>query len=1150
MLVRVNSAKDFDNLTFDGLGITVFDAKKEILTAKKLKGNDFDIVVSHAESGEDYVDDNVLIPRNTPIVVKRVPTKPGKGTAHLYLEGSRPPPQRNFASNARNNNVMNGSISKTFEPLKQAESLVPLATGVQNNNGEQTEEDKIKAMFQQTTEFWEKTQEQMAAAPFRKFNQNRPPVRPNLQTLSQQSRPPPDNYVCFRCGQKGHYISFCPTNGDRSFDTMKLKRTTGIPKIFLQKVEQIPVGKGALVTHDGNLVIAQANDAEWQKFHERQKSYVTSNDAFHDTLPIPEELQCRICTGLLKEAVTTPCCQASYCDECIRHALINPEQGLQHFKCPNCGNQLVPDELMPDKRSREAVEDHLRDWARRRNQIPPTPGLKDEAERGVTVVEPVIQEEVKEENIIIKNVQEQSVEFPESATKVPSNDNSSAIELPETSEHTMQDQGSPRAMSQNVPHQPQFPKSQYQQYEEIPLHQQYHQNEGFSHNTNGKPFGPNTPAVAHQGYGQFGAEYYDSYNTFGYDQDQDQGYWYDDGYPSMDMDMMNGPSFYDQNYFDSGFYPADQFPPHLPFMPTFRPMYGEFWDTPIPQHHQNNFTPFGNLGGNMMGGRDGGMPPFRGNSVGGGNYRGNFRVRGRGRGRGSGTYHNDRPPFEFGRGGELRREDSVISSIGRRKGREGQERSDFREGEVKYEKDRLVDDFGRDIPRRISSASRLSDKEEVHNKKSPSRLSDHERREREFRGEVIDDRRPSGRSRSRSKNRYRSKSRSRSKDRSRKSPIRSHRSSRRHHESRSPNRYGQSPDERRKLPSYSRRQSYSQERDSYAKDERRYSMGHRREEKHETLYDSRSHRREFVDRRDAPHETPIVRREETRVQPIEESKDERRVFINETPQEIINISLTKEQELQKVPTRSQSASPRLERDDDDTRKSPSGQLPSPDVVLRNTVVELEYDRRSLSPQLEEVPNGERRSRSRTPRSLSSVHEDNRSAVEDAVDVVDVSINEEDESSTSEDEHESRPSPIEERPSSPFVSPEKRRHSSSKRRDSSRSHRHHRHGSPEREERPLRSRHGHSSSKDRYAKKSMRSRKRSSYHSSSSRKKSSSTRHRHDHEHHENHRHHHSRSRDRQDKKRHRDSPGTYRRRSRSRDREEYHEDRYGKRGRI
>ena len=26
-------------------------------------------------------------------------------------------------------------------------------------------------------------------------------------------QPPPSNYVCHRCGLKGHWIKFCPTNG-------------------------------------------------------------------------------------------------------------------------------------------------------------------------------------------------------------------------------------------------------------------------------------------------------------------------------------------------------------------------------------------------------------------------------------------------------------------------------------------------------------------------------------------------------------------------------------------------------------------------------------------------------------------------------------------------------------------------------------------------------------------------------------------------------------------------------------------------------------------------------------------------------------------------------------------------------------------------
>lgn len=44
----------------------------------------------------DYSDDKIIIPRNTSIVVRRVPTKPGKGTAQRYIEGVGP---RNVAFN-------------------------------------------------------------------------------------------------------------------------------------------------------------------------------------------------------------------------------------------------------------------------------------------------------------------------------------------------------------------------------------------------------------------------------------------------------------------------------------------------------------------------------------------------------------------------------------------------------------------------------------------------------------------------------------------------------------------------------------------------------------------------------------------------------------------------------------------------------------------------------------------------------------------------------------------------------------------------------------------------------------------------------------------------------------------------------------------
>ena len=58
---------------------------------------------------------------------------------------------------------------------------------------------------------------------------------------------------------KGHWIQECPTNEDSTFDNKpRIKRTTGIPKSFLQSVEGPTDNQsGLMVGSDGNYVIAR-----------------------------------------------------------------------------------------------------------------------------------------------------------------------------------------------------------------------------------------------------------------------------------------------------------------------------------------------------------------------------------------------------------------------------------------------------------------------------------------------------------------------------------------------------------------------------------------------------------------------------------------------------------------------------------------------------------------------------------------------------------------------------------------------------------------------------------------------------------------------------------------------------------------------------
>ncbi|CAG8443280.1 8250_t:CDS:10, partial [Scutellospora calospora] len=1073
------SAKDYDTLTFDGLGISVFDAKKEILTAKKLKGNDFDIIVSHAESGEDYQEDTATIPRNTPIVVKRVPTKPGKGTAHRYLEGGGPTTQRNYVSNNRGNMVSsNGSMSKTFDPSKQPQQqvsrLTPTpASSSQQTDEDQTEDDKIQAMFAQSKEFWEITQEQMASKPaLRRPNQVRPSVKPPVQKTL------PPNYVCYRCGQKGHWIQACPTNGDRSFDHMKVRKTTGIPRSFLQKVEQVPPGKGVLVTQDGNLVIAQANEAAWQKFHARQKSYVTSNEVLEDTLPIPAELQCMLCSRLLKEAVITPCCRASFCDECIRHALINPEQDDQQFKCPNCQSQLVPDELLPNKTAREAVDGHLRDWARRRNE-PTVPEINEEDEGNNMEVmlenslivnnnvdlliekdttdsinDLIIKTEEKEKSVsglsetVLDNVENSSQSPQISKVKVESN---AKADLPKKPIHDLPP----------IPSQSQIPTHQSQSHSSQQSFQQSQMRNQYS-NTAGKSFGQNP--MASQGYGQFGY-----YNDYGFGYDQNQGYWYDDGYPQMSMNMMNGPGYYDPSYFDSGFYPAEPFPSQPQFMPHFRPpVYEEFWDRPI-MPPQGNFVPFaGNMGTGMGG--NAGMQPFRGGNFRGGFSRGSFPSRARGRGRGTSPgYFNDRSSFGSGRGiGDIRRESSVPPSIGRR---DMSERSDYRDDELKYEDERLVDDFGRDLARRKSSASRISAERdiEIRDKKSPSHTSDRERHERHDRDVIQDDDIENRRLRE-------------------KAPTHT---------------FADRKEDRR----------YSADRRYY--EDRRYSMPEKREDRRDSnLSDRRENRRDsnISDRRGDRRSSVIPERRDDRRESTNDRRDDRRESYSSRYEKNGSINDKRDPKLDSMDNRKDID---VHHDSMDNRK---------DIDVHDGRVSPPASAEQLSEDID------RRTRSRSPKPILAQEE---LVPDDGIDeeddnVIDVSTNddetlllEDDEMSFMNDDRPTTPPSPEKYPSS---SPEKRRHSSSHKHRNSKYHRsHHRHESPEKEDqdkRGSRSKHLTTSSKDDYRNSNHKHKKRhisyhQSRHSHSNRTKDGETR-----------------------RSRHRESPETHRYRSRSRERDD------------
>lgn len=75
---------------------------------------------------------------------------------------------------------------------------------------------------------------------------------------------PSQNYVCHRCNKPGHWIDQCPTNGDPTFDKIKVRAPTGIPRSMLRQVDAPESGTG-LQDSSGHFVTLQPNEEEFAR---------------------------------------------------------------------------------------------------------------------------------------------------------------------------------------------------------------------------------------------------------------------------------------------------------------------------------------------------------------------------------------------------------------------------------------------------------------------------------------------------------------------------------------------------------------------------------------------------------------------------------------------------------------------------------------------------------------------------------------------------------------------------------------------------------------------------------------------------------------------------------------------------------------------
>jgi len=113
-------------------------------------------------------------------------------------------------------------------------------------------------------------------------------------------------------------------------------------------------------SHRSSLVYSQA----FERAIATRKNAIVDFNALRDLAPIPPHLSCPICQRLLRDASSIPCCGASFCDDCIRTRL-TAEDTFGMCPTPGCGEEgMSADRLVPNRSVRQAVEEHLREFVR------------------------------------------------------------------------------------------------------------------------------------------------------------------------------------------------------------------------------------------------------------------------------------------------------------------------------------------------------------------------------------------------------------------------------------------------------------------------------------------------------------------------------------------------------------------------------------------------------------------------------------------------------------------------------------------------------------------------------------------------------------------------------------------------------------------
>ncbi|KNA19128.1 hypothetical protein SOVF_064550 isoform B [Spinacia oleracea] len=356
---KFKSAKDYDSISIDGHFISVANLKERIFESKHLgRGTDFDLVVTNAQTNEEYLDEAMLIPKNTSVLIRRVPgrprmpivTQPDEPKVEDKVENDQPAKANYFAADSSGfgdfeaselDDEFGNDLYATIPEMTPGQSSNPMQDLVPPSKAD--EDSKLKAFIENSGFDWQRQPADGFGAG-RGFGRGARGGRGFGRGAGggggggMERKTPPQGYICHRCKVPGHFIQHCPTNGDPNFDIRKVKPPTGIPKSML-----VATPDGSYALPSGTSAVLKPNEAAFEREIEGLPSTRSVGE-------LPPELHCPLCKEVMKDAVlTSKCCFNSFCDKCIRDYIMSKSICV-------CGaRDMLADDLLPNKTLRDTI---------------------------------------------------------------------------------------------------------------------------------------------------------------------------------------------------------------------------------------------------------------------------------------------------------------------------------------------------------------------------------------------------------------------------------------------------------------------------------------------------------------------------------------------------------------------------------------------------------------------------------------------------------------------------------------------------------------------------------------------------------------------------------------------------------------------------